>query len=273
MEVFMSEHKRNSPDVAQFTPLTLDSNLRAGLARLLKAYDYSLDAKTDVWDFALEIDALYAQGLMISDLRWLVVKGLVMHGWEMSDLNDRHRSFRPSDGLKFVAETCMVLTPKGAAFAREFLREYAGAGQANSALDASAASHREIAPAPQDLLVVRETGVPAPEKPRWDAARRKLCVAESIVKRFRVPAPNQEAILDAFEEEGWPAQIDDPLPFREDIDPRTRLHDAINRLNGCQEQPLLHFHGNGSGTGISWEFRRNGHHLPELTQQPVAKLR
>jgi hypothetical protein len=63
-------------------------------------------------------------------------------------------------------------------------------------------------------------------------------------------------ILGAFEEEGWPEHIDDPLPVIGDIDPRTRLHDAINRLNRCQTNRLLRFHGNGTGTGVFWKLRQ-----------------
>src|SRR5262249_26296993 len=75
-----------------------------------------------------------------------------------------------------------------------------------------------------------------------------------VVKRYRVPARNQELILSAFEEEGWPEHIDDPLPVRYDIDPRMRLHDAIHRLNGRQINRLVRFKGNGTGTGVFWEL-------------------
>jgi hypothetical protein len=83
-----------------------------------------------------------------------------------------------------------------------------------------------------------------------------LSLGGTVVKRFRVPAHNQELILSAFEEEGWPDHIDDPLPVRGDIDPPTRLHDAINRLNGCQVHHLLRFSGNGIGTGVCWQVRQ-----------------
>jgi len=83
-----------------------------------------------------------------------------------------------------------------------------------------------------------------------------LCLGGLIVKRFRVPAQIQQMILSAFEEEAWAESIDDPLPGRVDIDARTRLHDAIQRLNGRQTHRLLRFRGNGNGTGISWEPRR-----------------
>jgi hypothetical protein len=51
-------------------------------------------------------------------------------------------------------------------------------------------------------------------RPRWDKHLRELWLGPHLIKWFRVPAPDQERILDAFEEEGWPASIDDPLPPR-----------------------------------------------------------
>ena len=100
----------------------------------------------------------------------------------------------------------------------------------------------------------RNTDATSELKPRWNTARRELSVAGVIVKRFRVPARNQETILSAFEEEGWAEHIHDPLPVTHEIDAPTRLHDAINRLNRCQIRPLLRFRGDGRGTGILWEL-------------------
>jgi hypothetical protein len=90
--------------------------------------------------------------------------------------------------------------------------------------------------------------------PHWNATRRELFLAGRIVKRFRVPARNQERILSVFEEQGWAEHIHDPLPVTYDIDAPTRLHDAINRLNRCQINPLLRFRGDGRGTGVLWEL-------------------
>ena len=61
-----------------------------------------------------------------------------------------------------------------------------------------------------------------------------------------------------FEEEGWAEHIHDPLPVNHHIDAPTRLHDAINRLNRCQINPLLRFHGDGKGTGVFWELNQTG---------------
>jgi hypothetical protein len=91
-------------------------------------------------------------------------------------------------------------------------------------------------------------------KPRWDYQRQELRLGDAIVKQFKVPAANQERILAAFEEEGWPVRIDDPLPPNAEQNPKRRLHDTINSLNRNQKQHLIRFTGDGSGQGIRWEL-------------------
>jgi hypothetical protein len=49
-------------------------------------------------------------------------------------------------------------------------------------------------------------------RPRWDQAARILWYRGRIVKCFGRPSPNVELIFAAFEEQGWPPCIDDPLP-------------------------------------------------------------
>ena len=74
-----------------------------------------------------------------------------------------------------------------------------------------------------------------------------------MVKRFRVPAHNQEAVLAAFEEEGWPHRIDDPLPYCAGVKAKYRLHFTIGRLNQSVKQRLIRFFGDGTGEGICWK--------------------
>ena len=50
--------------------------------------------------------------------------------------------------------------------------------------------------------------------------------------------------LAAFEEEGWPACLDDPLPGGDQVDAHKRLLNAVQRLNGDQVTHLLRFHAN-----------------------------
>jgi hypothetical protein len=81
---------------------------------------------------------------------------------------------------------------------------------------------------------------------------RELWVGDVLVKRFRVPAPNQERILVSFQEQGWRKVIDDPLPVCEKIDGAARLQFTIKRLNRCQKRKVIEFFGIGTGTAIGW---------------------
>jgi hypothetical protein len=93
--------------------------------------------------------------------------------------------------------------------------------------------------------------------PRWDPLRRELLVDGQVVKRFRVPAPNQIAVLAAFEEEGWPPRVFGPLPPKEDQERKQRLRETIRALNHHQRPPMLRFSSDGTGQGILWEWANN----------------
>ena len=89
--------------------------------------------------------------------------------------------------------------------------------------------------------------------PSWDPDRRVLRIDGRVVKRYKVPSPNQEAIIAAFEEEGWPTAIDDPLPPHPEQDSKRRLRKTLQSLNANQTQHLLRFRGDGTGERILWE--------------------
>lgn len=253
----MSANEKTWVDWAgESTSPLIDESLRAGLAVLWRAYICAQDTGANVWDFALRTSSLYEAGVTSSDLRWMVAKGFAEHGQETSGYDDPHRSFRRSNGYFFNNHTCLILTPSGAALAKHVFRETAGSPQAT--LSTLAAGAGETGPVANARQPAYETSTPALSalKPRWDATRRELSVTGLIIKRFRVPARNQETILSVFEEEGWAEHIHDPLPVNHEIDAPTRLHDAINRLNRCQINPLLRFHGDGKGTGVFWELSR-----------------
>ena len=90
--------------------------------------------------------------------------------------------------------------------------------------------------------------------PRWDQERRTLWLGSQLIKQFKQPAPIQELILAAFQEEGWPPHLDDPLPPERDQDAKERLHHTIKNLNRALKCGLLHFHGDGNGRGITWKL-------------------
>jgi len=238
--------------------LPFDDKPRVALGLLSQAYWFAQDAGAELWDFALEIDTLFEARLTISDLRWLVAKGFAEHGQESSVYGGPHRSFRRGDGFFFDHLTCVVLTPDGAAFVGRLLRETVESPKSIQPIEVTSIVGGVTAELDDGSWPDHDPGG-TPQvtfKPCWHSTRRELCLNGEVVKRFRVRAQNQEVILSAFEEESWPKHIDDPLPVSGDIDPRTRLHDAINRLNRCQTNRLLRFHGNGTGTGVSWELRQ-----------------
>jgi hypothetical protein len=251
----MSANEKTWVDWAEeSTSSLIDGSLRAGLAVLWRAYLCAHDTGANVWDFALRVGRLYETGVTSSDLRWMVAKGFAEHGQEMSDYDHPHRSFRISNGYFFNNHTCLILTPSGAALAEHVFGKTARAPQATMSTLATNAG--ETAAFANARRAAYETNTQATSglKPTWHATRRELSWAGLIVKRFRVPARNQETILSVFEEEDWAEHIQDPLPANHDIDAPTRLHDAINRLNRCQINPFLRFHGDGKGTGIFWEL-------------------
>ena len=63
-------------------------------------------------------------------------------------------------------------------------------------------------------------------------------------------AKNVARILDAFEEEGWPDRIDDPLPGGRKP---PRLRGAVATLN--RGLSAIKFRADGTGEGILWEAR------------------
>src|SRR5947208_3090736 len=89
--------------------------------------------------------------------------------------------------------------------------------------------------------------------PHWYADLGELHLGSRLVKRYRRRAQNQFAILAAFEAQGWPLRIDNPLRTDLDGDGPERLHDAIKRLNLRQTAPLLRFRGDGTAQGVLWE--------------------
>jgi len=210
-------------------------HLREALALLLQACEYAHELGQSAWDLAFEIEVLQAAKLTHSDLRWLAAKGYVAHGVEISCPDDSARRFRHTTLLRPEPGTCFILTEAGAALAREST----SLTPAQHARGQSTKTHANLEAA----------------NLKWDQQRRQLRVGNEIVKEFKLPSPNQETVLMAFEEEGWPPRIDDPLPPVPEIDSRRRLHDTIKALNRKQKRALVRFMGDGTGEGIRWELR------------------
>jgi hypothetical protein len=227
-----------SADSDDKQPTESTGKLRKALATLLEAFDYSVDTKCDRWDFAVPMRNLLDLGLNEADLRFLVRKGYAAHAREVTLEGDDGRQFRSTGDLTFSRRSCLVLTDVGVASARSVghnppTRKQSGAESARIPANSN-----------------------QPERPmiHWDAETRRLRVNGQLVKRFKWPAANQETILNAFQEEGWPDRIDDPLPPKPEQDPKRRLSDTIKCLNRNQTVQLIHFSGDGTGEGVLWEL-------------------
>ena len=234
-------------------PLTLPARVQEALAVLSDAYQYAKDLDLDTWDFAVELPTLQPLGLTNSDCRWLIARGWVECGFELTLAGDERRSFRRSANLKLSKRSCLVLTDAGASAASKNSCEPFRADVKDQRCAAEeGAGHRAV------VFPVIVATDPVEPKPVWDRDRQQLRAGAAIIKQFKVPAPNQEAVLAAFQEENWPPRIDDPLRPQPEQDPKRRLHDTINSLNRNQKQPIVRFSGDGSGKGIRWEFFDNG---------------
>lgn len=239
---------------AQMGRQIVPRRIEQALVMLLESYDYAQDVACPIWEFAVELDAFHAFGLTPGDWRWLCLKGLVDHGRERTMSDERARSFRQGGVLRLSRRTCFVLTEAGERFARQLVVESGPRVRTNwdpAVMPAQACLAG-------DLLDLSQL------VPTWDRDRQQLRVGKFIVKEFKLPAPNQETILAAFQEENWAPRIDDPLPPLGDIDPKRRLHDTITSLNRNQKKPLIRFLGDGSGEGVRWEGvaqpHENGRH-------------
>jgi hypothetical protein len=214
-----------------------DERRTIALAALVEGRRYATDLQRPVWDFAVDWPQLAAAGLTINDLRWLLAKGYVDLANEIGRTGLRApRRFRATAVGGLSPRTCIAITATGVAFA-----------------DA------QLANAPIDHLP-RGSRAPRakrpPKVPHWDAATRKLWFGKDLIKQFKVPAKNQELVLAAFEEDGWPPCTDDPLPPQDGIDSKSRLHDTIIRLNRSHKTKRIRFHGNGNGLAVHWVGRR-----------------
>jgi hypothetical protein len=69
--------------------------------------------------------------------------------------------------------------------------------------------------------------------PHWDQDRRVLTFDGKICKIYVHEALNQWKILQAFQEEGWPPWIHDPLPGP-DHKRKQRLADTLNDMKDIE---------------------------------------
>ena len=85
------------------------------------------------------------------------------------------------------------------------------------------------------------------QTPKYDSQLRELTFGKVLLKKFKQPAENQELILQAFEEEGWPDRIDNPLPRQ------TQHSVTVRDLNRNMKSSAIRFELDGTGNGIIWK--------------------
>ena len=238
-----NQHKRTKKGVP--------TRVVPALGLLLEAMQYAKQTSGDPWEFSVELEQLTALGLTRNDFRWLVRKGLVEHRREVTLDGDDGREFRPTGDLTFPEGTCFILTGAGVSIAGEF---YAAATAGASPISSS--PEEGIVTVTINRNISKDGGGPRGEPivPTWDAKQRELRFGGITVKQFKWTAANQETVLAAFDEEGWPQRIDDPLSPQPEQDSKRRLNDTIKCLNRKQITHLIHFRGDGSGEGVIWEL-------------------
>ena len=198
---------------------------------LLRAARYAHSTQQPAQEFAVTLGELQASGLAECDLKWLAHKGIVAHVPQVLAIAGDGAARQP-----FNERSHFVLTPRGQPFVECLLA------------DSAAGAGSTVAAASGQRLDAAAGAVPC-----WDLPLRELSLGRVVVKRFCVPAENQEIILSSFQEEAWPQHLDDPLPPATGIDAKRRLHSTIQCLNRNQKAPLLRFHGDGYGRGVRWE--------------------
>ena len=175
---------------------------RQALRLLLEVSEFARATSESQWTFAIGIGEFRRGGVAQRHLRWLIAKGYIEHAHEKAVLGGEFQTCPNRGRQRFAEDSCFVITPTGSRFAKEI------------AVSGSAQLGASVIHALDDSLI-------------WDADRRELWHWGLVVKTYRRPAPLQEIILSCFQEDGWPAHIDDPLSGAGSADPQQRIRSII----------------------------------------------
>jgi hypothetical protein len=190
------------------------------LALLRQAEACARQLSEDARQFALGVSRLIDVA-NITELRSLLHQGYVACLLETTRPADESRTFVPVRNLSLPDAACLLLTPAGLALANE--------------------------------LAHRGRAARGP-RPHYDADTRELRLGDDLVKSYTKAAPNQKLVILSFQEQRWRRRIDDPLPGRPDLDRKERLRRTIADLNDHQLLARIHFHADGTGTGVCWRL-------------------
>lgn len=200
------------------------------LGLLRESWELASQLKQDLWQFAVEIDALRSAGLSNNGLRWLLARGFAQSADECTRRMDRSRRFRRLKSFVLTSRTCFVFTDEGYQWTRRIqVRE-------------------RIPPSGEET----ETD----HRPVWIAELRELRIDGRAIKRFTQSAQAQEAVLAAFQSAGWPPAIVNPLSNGPRQDPKRHLRYTVQNLNRAQRPLCIRFFINGDARTIHWEKRQ-----------------
>ena len=199
------------------------------LSILWRASAYAVDLQVDASELSVTREEFDEAELCRFDFAWLIAREYV----------ERHEVVCPEDGR---AEERYFLTQAGVHYAHKLFDSIAGS----------------VGDVAQESLP-RELTPPGSRagnsvKPLWDAARRQLCVGETVVKRLTRVAKHQERILCEFQELGWPVRVVDPLGLADESGTKKRIRMAVYKLNRSQDPRLILFECDGTGRGVQWRF-------------------
>lgn len=107
----------------------------------------------------------------------------------------------------------------------------------------------EVVPAERRVAGVKQSSPPETPRPNWNRETGELSYDGEVIRivRLRSIRDNIVLILDVFQEESWPARIDDPLP--EGPNPQ-RIHQTLQSLNTGLKR--IRFHALEGGRAIRW---------------------
>ncbi len=186
---------------------------------------------------AVPLSRLRGLGMGETAVLWMMYQAHLDHLLPAPGRKGGRGVLRRAESLHFLPASSFLLTEAGAEFAADLLA------------DAGRRGARKVV---EDRW---GRGLIGRLVPRYNKEERVFSWGAHLLKCFRQPAGNQELILAAAEELGWPEWFDDPLPRAPGTNPKRRLHDTIQDLNRRQRIYLVHFKGEGNGTGIGWEYR------------------
>jgi hypothetical protein len=220
---------------------------------IFEDYGEAPEANQDIGQFALPVPDSRSPDISEPILRGLASQGLVVHASESTKTNTRRRPMRKRANVCFSHQSSFMLTAKGLALASSLAAEISPVPPDCSPIVQNPFTvHRS----PSTMrLAPPDCPDPAPQPSFVSCAdgRRELRMGHIVVKCFRRAAPNQELVLSSFQEQDWPRRILDPIPPKPELDSKRRLRNVILRLNNGRFDPLLRFHGDGTGQAVYWE--------------------